>query len=166
MAGITQQEASKKIGVGYQRLRKLCSNGLARIPAQDKEDLKKICQFFGIKRTRLLWSSTLNTAAHPPAKYSEVELDVCIQKLIWVWRQNPKLRQLRLAMKWIDRAGDVAVDMLIPNTNDDGEDLTVLGVRDPNNYDDQFGVDYEKEARANYGFSQRRGRRDDNDDDD
>ena len=34
---------------------KLGGRGLARIAVENREDLRKICRFFGIKRTRLLW---------------------------------------------------------------------------------------------------------------
>jgi hypothetical protein len=143
--GITQKEAAEKIGIKYQRLRKLCGQGLARIPTKDSEDLRKICRFFGIKRTRLLWSSTVNTDR--PPKYSEGELDAYIETLAWVWGKFPKLRQLRTAMKWIDRASKAAIEMLAPEPEDEGELDMDIGIRDRIDFGERWGTNSTKNER-------------------
>lgn len=152
--GLTQKEAAKKIGIRYQRLRKLCNEGLARIPTEDKEDLRKVRRFFNIKRTRLLWSPTLSTDRHPPAKYSEEELDVSIEQLVWVWGVNPKLRQLRTVMKWINLALEAAVAKLAPQPKGDGELDMGIGIRDRNVEDE--GVSGKTPVRDDFVLQRKR----------
>ena len=153
-AGVSQKEASKKIGITYQRLRKLCGRGLARVSSDSREELRKICRFFGIKRTRLLWSPSLCATDRLPT--GDFELDEYVEKLTWVWGKNRKLPQLRRALKSIDNAVTATVQILSPDAKDDDDSDTELGVRDRSGYDDYSGMDFEKGARAEFAASRRR----------
>ncbi|MGO8744645.1 MAG: hypothetical protein ACLQNE_01525 [Thermoguttaceae bacterium] len=159
--GLTQKVVCEKIGIEYKRLRKLCGDGLARISPENHEDVRKICSYFGIKRTRLLWSPTLRTADRLPA--SDSELDAYVEMLVWVWGVNPKLSQLRTALKWINLASEAAVKIAAPDPKDDDDfDMEDLGVRDRNDDDDGYGRGFGKEERAEFALS-RRGKRSDDD---
>jgi hypothetical protein len=97
--GSTQKTIAGEIGLPYGRLRKLCSNGLAKIPRKDPVDIQKIVHYFGLKRTRDLWNGSLIISATPKTK--EDELDQLVQQFIWAWRTNRKMHEIKMAAKWI-----------------------------------------------------------------
>ncbi len=132
--GLTQKDVAEKIKIEYKRLRKLCGDGLARISPENHEDVRKICRFFGLKRTRFLWSPNLSTADRLSA--SDPDLDSYIQLLAWVWEQNPKLRELRRALKHIDLAVKAALKVAAPDPKNDNYSDMDIGVRDRNDDDD------------------------------
>jgi hypothetical protein len=107
--GLTQRQAAEEIGVDYLWLRKVCAVGISKPQVRTKPRIEKIRAFFGIGRARLLWSKSLRTESRPdPAKYSEHELLVAIELLSSAFRLNPRLRQVRLALKAIERASNQA----------------------------------------------------------
>ncbi len=109
--GLTQRQAADEIGVDYLWLRKACANGISKPQVRTKPKIEKIRAYFGIGRTRLLWSKSLRTASRPDtALYSEEELLVAIEELTWAFRLNPRLEKVRSALRAIRRAATEAAD--------------------------------------------------------
>ncbi len=109
--GLTQKEAAFQIGIDYRWLRKVCANGISKPQERTKERIEKIRLFFGIERTRLLWSQNFKTEPRKQvAKYSEQELEVAIQELSWAFGIDPKLPAVREAIRSIHRAVKITAD--------------------------------------------------------
>lgn len=109
--GLTQKEAADQIGIDYWWLRKICANGINKPQERTKERIEKIRLFFGIERTRLLWSPNLKTEPRTqPAKHSEQELEVALQELSWAFRAEPRLPAVREALRAIRRAATKAAE--------------------------------------------------------
>lgn len=109
--GLTQRQAADEIGVDYLWLRKACANGISKPQERTKERIEKIRRFFGVGRTRLLWSRSLRTENRPePALYSEEELKVAIESLSLAYRLNPRLKKVRAALRAIRRASTEALE--------------------------------------------------------
>ncbi len=108
--GLTQRQAAEEIGVDYWWLRKACTNGIGKPKEKTKPKIERIRAYFGIGRTRMLWSRQLKTVSRPqPAKYSEEELTIAIEELSWAFRLNPRLKKVRAALRAIRRALTEAV---------------------------------------------------------
>lgn len=108
--GMTQEVAAVEIGIKYARLRKLCSAGLAKIPSREPKGLKQICNYFGIKRVRFLWSSTLLTdKVTTGVKFTPLvaqQLETAIANLTWLYGQRANRRTLLKITNSIELAMD------------------------------------------------------------
>lgn len=109
--GLTQKEAAAQIGIDYWWLRKICASGINKPQERTNERIEKIRLFFGIERTRLLWSPNLKTEPRNQiAKHSEAELEHAIVELSWAFRFDPKFPAVREALRAIRRAATKAAE--------------------------------------------------------
>lgn len=109
--GLTQKEAADQIGIDYWWLRKICASGINKPQERTRERIEKIRLFFGIERTRLLWSPNLKTEPRTQvAKYSESELEHAVVELSWAFRFDPKFPAVRVALRAIRRAATKAAE--------------------------------------------------------
>ncbi|EMB18010.1 helix-turn-helix domain-containing protein [Rhodopirellula europaea] len=67
--GLSQLDLAKKCGVGKEWVRRVCSRGLTRVEARNKNQLEAICELLGVSPVERLWSPDLQVGRDEAAWY-------------------------------------------------------------------------------------------------
>jgi len=109
--GLTQKQAAEEIDVPYEWLRKACAYGISRPQQRTMGKIEKVRVYFGVERSRLLWSPSLKTSNRPVlGKYSDDELHLAIEGLKWAFQVNPRHKTVRRALTAMRRATTTAAN--------------------------------------------------------
>lgn len=72
--GMSQRELAERCGLGYQWVRRVCSQGLTRVESRNRDQLQAICELFGVSPVERLWSPDLQVGRDEATWYaSKVE---------------------------------------------------------------------------------------------
>lgn len=150
--GLTQKEAAKEIGIRWNWFRKACSDGIARVTPRNQKVLQQIAKFFGLARTRLLWSPRLFETHNPVLEVVPLEEHFqMLREICYISKAKGEQLKRRIEKTWLSvnqglagKARKFFGQLEEEGFFDDGSDNEINKLED-NPFDNLVSPDVEKD---------------------